>query len=99
MPAIRSAALRKMAARSAKGICSHDFFASRAESMAAETSEELAPEYSATAVAWEEGSDCVWMEVVLSCFPPMTTGTWMGSFVLSSVMAAWSCALSSEFFA
>jgi len=50
-PEMRSAALRKMAARSAKGRDAHSAWAERAESMALETSAGLAVEYLATTEA------------------------------------------------
>jgi len=59
LPAMRSAAFKKTAARSENGSPSHDCFAARAASMAAETSALDALEYDAIVVAWEEGSDCV----------------------------------------
>ena len=54
---IKSAALRKMAARSAKGRVSHCAFAASAASIAFETSSSLALEYVAMAVAWSDGLD------------------------------------------
>lgn len=54
-PLIRSAALRNTAALSAKGSVSHAGFAARAESIAFDTSEELACGYFATGFAWIAG--------------------------------------------
>lgn len=67
LPPMRSAALRKMAARSTKGVASHDSLAARAASMAALTSDALALEKLATASAWEDGLDCVRTEEFLIC--------------------------------
>jgi hypothetical protein len=55
LPETRSAALRKMAARSAKGRDSHSAFAERAASMAAETSDAEALEYEAIVEEWLAG--------------------------------------------
>lgn len=59
---IRSAALRKTAARSAKGRFDHDSWAARAASMALLTSSVLAFEYFATTSACDEGLCCVRIE-------------------------------------
>ena len=58
-PEIKSAALRKTAARSANGNDSHAGFAARAASIARLTSSVLALEYFATTSEWEDGSCCV----------------------------------------
>lgn len=62
---IRSAALRNMAARSAKGVFSHEDFAARADSIAEETSEADALEYEATVEEWLAGFCWVDRSVVL----------------------------------
>ena len=56
---IRSAALRKMAARSEKGRASHSAFAERAASIAFETSEGEALEYDAIVEEWFAGFCCL----------------------------------------
>jgi hypothetical protein len=66
-PAIRSAALRKIAARSEKGRDSHAGFAARAASIAAETSDGEALEYEAMVEEWFDGFCCVEMDEVLIC--------------------------------
>ena len=66
-PAIKSAALRKIAARSEKGRDSHSGFAASAASMAAETSEGEALEYEAMVEEWFAGFCCLEMEEVLIC--------------------------------
>jgi hypothetical protein len=63
---MRSAALRKIAARSAKGRLSHAGFAARAESIACWTSDAEALEYLATGVECDEGFDCVRIEEVFT---------------------------------
>ena len=63
---IRSAALRKTAARSAKGRLSHAGFAARADSIACWISAAEAFEYLAIGVLREDGSDCVSIEDVLT---------------------------------
>ena len=65
-PLMRSAALRNIAARSTKGNVSQAFLAANAESMALDTSEELAFEYFAIASACDEGILCVRIEEVLT---------------------------------
>lgn len=67
LPLMRSAALRKMAARSAKGIDSHDDLAASAESMAFVTSSGDALDAVATMSACEDGLDCDVVEDVLIC--------------------------------
>jgi hypothetical protein len=62
---IRSAALRKTAARSEKGSASHAGFAARAELIAFLTSAGLALEYFATTSACDEGLCCVRIEELL----------------------------------
>lgn len=62
---IRSAALRKTAARSAKGRDSHSDLAARADSMALLTSSALAREYRATTDLWSAGFTWVPIEEVL----------------------------------
>jgi hypothetical protein len=57
-PAIRSAAFRNTAARSANGRDSHAGFAARAASIAAETSDGKAFEYEAMVEEWLEGFCC-----------------------------------------
>lgn len=64
---MRSAALRKTAARSANGIDSHAGFADRADSTALETSAELALVYFATISLWAAGFGCVKGGVSQSC--------------------------------
>jgi hypothetical protein len=66
-PETKSAALRKTAARSAKGRVSQSRLAERAEVMAVVTSEALATEPIARASPCEEGMhcSCVW-EVVMT---------------------------------
>jgi hypothetical protein len=59
---IKSAALRKTAARSAKGRFAHASWAARASSIALLTSAVLALEYLATTSACEEGLCCVRMD-------------------------------------
>jgi hypothetical protein len=59
---IRSAALRKMAARSANGSDSQSALASRAESMAARTCCGDASEYVATVLWWSAGLACLPVE-------------------------------------
>ena len=56
---MRSAALRNIAALSAKGNVSHAFLAANADSMALDTSEELAFEYLAIVSACDDGMFCV----------------------------------------
>ena len=63
---MRSAALRKIAARSANGRLSQEGFAARADSIAWLTSDVDALEYLATGVEWDEGLDCVRIEDVLT---------------------------------
>lgn len=58
----RSAALRKTAARSAKGRFAHASWAANASSIALLTSAVLAFEYFATISAWEDGFCCVRMD-------------------------------------
>ena len=55
---MRSAALRKMVARSAKGSVSQADLATMAESMAEEISAGVAVEKLATGEAWSEGFGC-----------------------------------------
>lgn len=62
---MRSAALRKTEARSAKGNDSHAGFASSAASMAFLTSAGLALEYFATTSACDDGLCCVRIEELL----------------------------------
>jgi len=57
LPLIRSAALRKMAALSSKGVDSQDDLAASADSMAALTCSSVALEDLATMSAWREGFD------------------------------------------
>jgi hypothetical protein len=64
-PAIRSAAFKNTAARSAKGRDSHAGFAARAASIAAETSDGEAFEYVAIVEEWFEGFCCWDMVEVL----------------------------------
>lgn len=66
-PAIKSAALRKMAALSEKGRDSHSGFAARAASIAAETSDGEALEYEAIVEEWFDGFCWVEMDEVLTC--------------------------------
>jgi hypothetical protein len=63
---MRSAALRKIAARSAKGRLSQKGFAAKAESIACWTSDADALEYLAMGVECDEGFDCVRIEDVLT---------------------------------
>jgi hypothetical protein len=65
-PLIRSAAFRKIAARSAKGSDSQAGLAARAESMALDTSEAVALEYLAIAEEWDDGMDWLRIEEVLT---------------------------------
>jgi hypothetical protein len=65
---MRSAALRKMAARSAKESASHAGLAASAASMAFLTSSPLALEYVATTSEWFDGLYCVPMfDVLIYC--------------------------------
>jgi hypothetical protein len=66
-PDIKSAALRKMEARSEKVRDSHAGLAASAASIAAETSEGLALEYEATTDEWFEGFFWVNTIEVLIC--------------------------------
>ena len=65
LPAIRSAALRNIAALSAKGRVSHARFAERADSIALDTSESLAFEYLAMGSECEDGLAWVRRESLL----------------------------------
>jgi hypothetical protein len=64
---MRSAALRKTAARSLKGRASQAGLAARAASMAAETSAVVAVWYEATVVAWSAGFCCLERAEALIC--------------------------------
>jgi hypothetical protein len=67
LPAIKSAAFKKIAALSEKGRDSHSGFAARAASIAAETSDGEALEYDATAEEWFAGLCCLEIDEVLIC--------------------------------
>lgn len=111
-PLIRSAALRNTAARSANGKFSHAGFAARADSMAFETSAELALEYLAMVEECAAGLAWVRMEDVFTCppsvqflkrryaiptsLPPMKRGTSSGAFFFRASRADWSFARFSE---
>ena len=111
-PLTRSAALRNTAALSAKGNVSHAGFAARAESIAFETSEELACEYLATCSTCDEGFGCAWIDsvsiyswiskssgrspILLTSLPPITAGTLRGTDFLRASRAASSCCRSGE---
>jgi hypothetical protein len=85
---IRSAALRKTAARSANGRLSQAFLASRASSMALLTSAVLALEYFATTSACDEGLCCVRIEEFVifqvSANQPDYLHEVVGTYVLAS---------------
>jgi hypothetical protein len=75
-PAIKSAALRKTAARSAKGSCSHSALAPRAESIALLTSDVEAPEYLATTVVFSAGLNCSLIVADLIYFESSNVSFW-----------------------
>lgn len=92
----RSAALRKIAARSANGIFSQELLASRAESMDLETSAVEALDQEAMESAWEAGMGCWETLADLHSLPPTTKGTSRGAFWRRAFTASWSFARSTE---